>query len=249
MFFGEPGKPKIHILDTSSEGPVLSGLFHTLSICFGGYFVYIKITPTENQGELVQPRKYILLDLRLEQNGALCGKKISLWSACMLPGEKDENVLELIPEHIPKELIVTTLTEDGFAIVACWQTIEEELKSSIPTIPMPNANPSRTPLELHPEFDGKTTKYFRDIGKKWPPQIVLNLSGGKDSIAKGLKFCEEGIPIHGAIFFDTGWEFPEIYETIEKFEKYTGVKIVRLKPKRGFDELIKKYRWPGQGYL
>lgn len=49
-------------------------------------------------------------------------------------------------------------------------------------------------------------------------------SGGKDSTALAL-LCPNSIPI----FTDTGWEPEEIYRHIDKFERVTGRKVLRLK--------------------
>lgn len=49
-----------------------------------------------------------------------------------------------------------------------------------------------------------------------------------------LMMLERGIPIHSVVFFDTGWEFPQMHEHLDKLEEYTGVGIVRLKPEKPF---------------
>lgn len=64
---------------------------------------------------------------------------------------------------------------------------------------------------------------------------VISISGGKDSTAMLLEMVERGEKIHSAIFFDTGWEFPEMYDHIGKLEKYTGIKIWRLHSTLPFD--------------
>ena len=48
---------------------------------------------------------------------------------------------------------------------------------------------------------------------------VVSLSGGKDSTALLLMMLEKNIPVHSAVFFDTGWEFPPMYEHIDKLER------------------------------
>jgi len=63
---------------------------------------------------------------------------------------------------------------------------------------------------------------------------IVSLSGGKDSTAMLLMMLERGELVHSAIFFDTGWEFPEMYPHIERVEAETGIEVVRLKPKRSF---------------
>jgi 3'-phosphoadenosine 5'-phosphosulfate sulfotransferase (PAPS reductase)/FAD synthetase len=64
---------------------------------------------------------------------------------------------------------------------------------------------------------------------------ILSISGGKDSTAMMLEMLERGEVIHSAVFFDTGWEFPAMYDHIDKLEKYTGVKIWRLHSRLPFD--------------
>ena len=64
---------------------------------------------------------------------------------------------------------------------------------------------------------------------------VVQFSGGKDSTAMLLHMIELNMPIDEIIFCDTGLEFPEMYEHIEKVEKYIGRKITRLKHEKSFE--------------
>ncbi len=64
---------------------------------------------------------------------------------------------------------------------------------------------------------------------------VVSFSGGKDSTAMLLMMLEKRESIHSAVFFDTGWEFPQMIEHIDKVEEYTGINIVRLSPARSFN--------------
>lgn len=64
---------------------------------------------------------------------------------------------------------------------------------------------------------------------------IVSLSGGKDSTAMLLMMLERGEDIHSVVFFDTGWEFPEMHEHINRLEQYTGMSFVRLKSKHSFD--------------
>lgn len=73
---------------------------------------------------------------------------------------------------------------------------------------------------------------------------IVSLSGGKDSTAMLLLMIEKAEPIHSVVFFDTGWEFPQMYEHIDRLECYTGIEIVRLRPNIPFDELLIRYSWP-----
>lgn len=64
---------------------------------------------------------------------------------------------------------------------------------------------------------------------------IVSLSGGKDSTAMLHMMLERGEKVHSAVFFDTGWEFPEMAAHIDLVEKNTGVKLVRLKPAKSFE--------------
>lgn len=64
---------------------------------------------------------------------------------------------------------------------------------------------------------------------------VISLSGGKDSTAMLLKMLDDGEPILDVVFFDTGWEFPQMHEHLVQLEEHTGIAITRLKPRSTFD--------------
>jgi len=70
---------------------------------------------------------------------------------------------------------------------------------------------------------------------------IVSLSGGKDSTAMLLMMLEKKIKVDYVVFFDTGWEFPEMLIHINELEKYIGRKIIRLKHKNSLEELFKKY--------
>ena len=67
---------------------------------------------------------------------------------------------------------------------------------------------------------------------------VISFSGGKDSTAMALEMLDRGEEIHSVIAFDTGWEFPQMFDHWDKFEKYTGLEIVRIRPKESFDHSL-----------
>lgn len=50
-----------------------------------------------------------------------------------------------------------------------------------------------------------------------------------------LMLLERGESVADVMFFDTGWEFPEMYEHLEKLETFTGLKITRLRPRLPVD--------------
>ena len=51
---------------------------------------------------------------------------------------------------------------------------------------------------------------------------IVQFSGGKDSTAMLLMMLEKHMPVDEIIFCDTGKEFPQMYEYIEKVQKYIG---------------------------
>ena len=87
---------------------------------------------------------------------------------------------------------------------------------------------------------------------------VISFSGGKDSTAMVLKMIENDEPIHSIIFVDTEFEFPQMYDHIDQFEKYCldtiGIGITRLKFSTPFEymmteRIIKRGEHAGQkGY-
>lgn len=64
---------------------------------------------------------------------------------------------------------------------------------------------------------------------------VVSLSGGKDSTAMLFLMLEHGERIDDIIYFDTGWEYPEMEEHIEKIERLSGLNITKLHPEKSFD--------------
>lgn len=90
------------------------------------------------------------------------------------------------------------------------------------------------------------------------PKHIVSFSGGKDSTCLLLMMLEKGMQVDEIIFCDTGMEFPQMYEHIERVEKYIGRKVTRLKNPKGFmyyfkDHIITRGKregvkgkgWPG----
>jgi 3'-phosphoadenosine 5'-phosphosulfate sulfotransferase (PAPS reductase)/FAD synthetase len=67
---------------------------------------------------------------------------------------------------------------------------------------------------------------------------IVSFSGGKDSTLMLILMLEKGMPIDDIIFADTGMEFQELYDYIDRIEKLTGLKITRLKSKKTWDDLF-----------
>ena len=65
--------------------------------------------------------------------------------------------------------------------------------------------------------------------------VIVSLSGGKDSTAMLLRMLELGERVDDIVFFDTGWEFPGMYDHLDLLENRTGRAITRLKPRIPFD--------------
>lgn len=70
---------------------------------------------------------------------------------------------------------------------------------------------------------------------------IVSLSGGKDSTAMLLRLIEEKRPIDRILFCDTGLEFPQMYDHLNKLEQYIGRKITRLKAEYSFEYYFLKY--------
>ena len=90
---------------------------------------------------------------------------------------------------------------------------------------------------------------------------IVSFSGGKDSTAMLLMMIERDMPIDEIVFCDTGVEFPEMYEHIEKVKEYTKLDITVLKPQHTFEHYLghivkvkgkfkgeKGYGWTGHNF-
>lgn len=71
---------------------------------------------------------------------------------------------------------------------------------------------------------------------------VASLSGGKDSTAMVLRLIEEKYPLDLVLFCDTGLEFPQMYEHIEKLEKVIPVPLVKLKADHSFEYYLLEHQ-------
>ena len=71
---------------------------------------------------------------------------------------------------------------------------------------------------------------------------AVSLSGGKDSTAMLLLMVERGLPIHAVLTADTGMEFPEMYEHLQKLNDYLfaerGLHLTWLRHPKGFEWLM-----------
>lgn len=71
---------------------------------------------------------------------------------------------------------------------------------------------------------------------------IVQFSGGKDSTCMLLMMLEKGMPVDEITFCDTGMEFPQMYEHIDKVEQYIGRKITRLKAEHSFEFMLMEYQ-------
>lgn len=67
--------------------------------------------------------------------------------------------------------------------------------------------------------------------------LIVSLSGGKDSTALLLMLLERKEPVHSAVFYDTGWEFPQMHGHLSALAAdIAPVPLVMLKPRIPFVE-------------
>lgn len=64
---------------------------------------------------------------------------------------------------------------------------------------------------------------------------IVSFSGGKDSTAMLLMMVEKKFHIDEIVCFDTGWEFPQMYNHWEQVQKYIGREITILRPEKPFE--------------
>ena len=69
-----------------------------------------------------------------------------------------------------------------------------------------------------------------------------------------LRLIEEGRPLDEIVFFDTGWEFPQMYDHIAKFESFTGRTVTAVHSPQPFsfwmfDCRVKASKGPQKGQV
>lgn len=73
------------------------------------------------------------------------------------------------------------------------------------------------------------------------PKVIVSFSGGKDSTWMLLEMLRRGERIDEVVFFDTGWEFPQMLQHVEKIEKMVknkNIPFTTLRPAKSFDYLM-----------
>lgn len=62
--------------------------------------------------------------------------------------------------------------------------------------------------------------------------VSVSLSGGKDSTAMLLMMLDKGEHIDEVVTVDTGMEFPEMYDHLEKLQKMVNIPFTVLKSEK-----------------
>lgn len=71
--------------------------------------------------------------------------------------------------------------------------------------------------------------------------VSVSLSGGKDSTAMLLMMLDRGEHIDEIVTVDTGMEFPEMYDHLEKLQKQVGIPFTVLKAEKSFEYYLKDH--------
>ena len=70
-------------------------------------------------------------------------------------------------------------------------------------------------------------------------KVIVSFSGGKDSTCMLLMMLEKGMQVDYILFCDTGLEFPQMYDHVQKVDEYIqktyGKRITYLKPLKSFE--------------
>ena len=86
----------------------------------------------------------------------------------------------------------------------------------------------------------------KEVKTKTKERHIVFLSGGKDSTAMLLMMLERGMRVDEIIFVDTGLEFSQMYEHIQKIETYVkenyGKTLTILKPEKPFEYYLLRYK-------
>ena len=72
-------------------------------------------------------------------------------------------------------------------------------------------------------------------------KTTLSLSGGKDSTFLLLELIRRGTPPDECVFFDTGWEVPQMYRHMDRLRalcEENGIEFTVLHPAKSFDYLM-----------
>lgn len=91
------------------------------------------------------------------------------------------------------------------------------------------------------------------------PLIIVSFSGGKDSTWMLLEMIRRKEHIDYVVFFDTGWEFPQMLRHVERIKQIcneNNLEFITIHPRKSFDYLMfdhitksgkQGYSWCGYG--
>lgn len=78
------------------------------------------------------------------------------------------------------------------------------------------------------------------------PDIIMNISGGKDSTFMAWYCQKMNIPVDRYVYVDTTLELPIVYSWLEELEERFGIEILRVMPRHEFDDLFYRIRKRGK---
>jgi 3'-phosphoadenosine 5'-phosphosulfate sulfotransferase (PAPS reductase)/FAD synthetase len=73
---------------------------------------------------------------------------------------------------------------------------------------------------------------------------IVSFSGGKDSTAMLHLLLEQGVPITHILYFETGWDFPQMQAHLDLVTEKTGLPITKVRYYRYFNEMLSLWGWP-----
>jgi len=76
---------------------------------------------------------------------------------------------------------------------------------------------------------------------------IVSFSGGKDSTAMLLMLLEKGWQVDEIRAFDSGWEFPQMYDHWRQVEEYTGMPITIVRSKKSFNYWLLEHKVMSKG--
>lgn len=73
---------------------------------------------------------------------------------------------------------------------------------------------------------------------------IVSFSGGKDSTAILHLLLDQGVPVSHVLYFETGWDFPQMEAHLNLVSKNTRLPIIRVRYYRHFEEMLALWGWP-----
>jgi len=97
------------------------------------------------------------------------------------------------------------------------------------------------------DIESRSIAEIRKVIEKYRLPVVVSFSGGKDSLVALALTIEAGVPFE-AVFLDTGIEFPQTVEYVERVSRYFNIKITTVKSKDRFWKGVEYFGPPGRDY-